>query len=221
MVRTAQPDPKAAQATPAELLDRTGIIAASLPQRRRVELGPKPEPAAAPVAEVSAACPKDADLRPREVVIRRRSRGWLAAGAAFTLLGIGWLGGGVFGVGQVDNAATTQAEVQQNVATQPVPVPAAAEPAPVVQPVVAVPVPVTPKHVVPRHVAAPKASKSAAKPAPAAPRVDTPAATPTTAQDPIDAFNEQVAAMIQPFMPFMQSETQTQIQTQSSVHSHR
>lgn len=218
MVRTAQPDPKAGLATPAELLDRTGIIAASLPQRRRVELGPKPEPAAAPVSELPETCPKDADLRPREVVIRRRSRGWLAAGAAFTLLGIGWLGGGVFGVGQVDNVTTTQAEVQQNVATQPVPVPAAADPAPVVQPVVAVPAPVTTKHVVPRHVAAPKASKPAAKPA--APRVDAPAATPTTAQDPIDAFNEQVAAMIQPFMPFLQTETETQTQTQSSVHSH-
>ncbi|MCU1685358.1 MAG: hypothetical protein JWQ81_6097 [Amycolatopsis sp.] len=206
MARTVQPDATAGSATSAELLDRTGIIAASLPQRRRVELGPKPEPVALPVPEVHEVCPKDADLRPREVVIRRRSRGWLAAGAALTLLAVGWVGGGMFGVRQADQS--TQADIQHNVAAVR-PVAVAPAPAPVAPPVVAVtpePASVAPKNVVPHHVAAPKSSKQAANQAPAA-RADVPAPTSTSPRDPMDAFNQQVAALIQPFIPFMQQQS--------------
>lgn len=208
MVRTTQSDPKAGSATPAELLDRTGIIAASLPQRRRVELGPKPD--AVPAPAVSAArepeahtetlCPKATDLRPREVVIRRRSRGWLAAGAGAVLVAAGWLGGGLFGIHS--GGETVQAEVQQNaVATQPVP--AVQQPAAPVAPPVAVVTPVPTPHHATHHVAAPKSSTHP-KPAPAAPRVDLPATTASTpAPDPVAEFNQQVQDMLAPFMKFM------------------
>jgi hypothetical protein len=200
MVHPAQPDPKAGPATPTELLDRTGIIAASLPQRRRVELGPKPE-AVTPVPEAHTETlrPKATDLRPREVVIRRRSRGWLATGAGVVLVAIGWFGGGMFGVHS--GGETVQAEVQQNaVATQPAPVvqqPAA----PVAPPIAVAPVP-TPHRTI-HHIAAPK-TPSHPKPASAAPRVDLPSTpAPTPATDPVAVFNQRVQNMLAPFMQMM------------------
>jgi hypothetical protein len=77
--------------TAVELLDRTGIVAASLPRRRRTDddvLAPEPIYTRPPVC--------DQDLRPKSVVIRRRARTWLGGGAAVLLVAAGWLGGGLF-----------------------------------------------------------------------------------------------------------------------------
>jgi hypothetical protein len=74
----------------AELLDRTGIIAASLPKRRRSpENAYEPEPVQNPVCEPVV----DQDLRPKAVVIHRRAKSWLVGGAGAALLAIGWFAG--------------------------------------------------------------------------------------------------------------------------------
>ncbi|EOD64390.1 hypothetical protein H480_32001, partial [Amycolatopsis vancoresmycina DSM 44592] len=77
--------------TAVELLDRTGIVAASLPRRRRTD---DETPAAEPIYTRPPVC--DQDLRPKSVVIRRRTRTWLGGGAAVLLVAAGWLGGGLF-----------------------------------------------------------------------------------------------------------------------------
>ncbi|MEU4254479.1 hypothetical protein AB0F15_44530, partial [Amycolatopsis sp. NPDC026612] len=74
-----------------ELLDRTGIVAASLPQRRRID---DQVLAAEPIYTRPPVC--DQDLRPKSVVIRRRARTWLGGGAAVLLVAAGWLAGGLF-----------------------------------------------------------------------------------------------------------------------------
>jgi hypothetical protein len=199
MVRPTQSGP----ATPTDLLDRTGIIAASLPQRRRVDFGP--EPAAAPVGRTSEAatatlCPKATDLRPREVVIRRRSRGWLAAGAGAVLVAAGWLGSGLFGVHS--GGETVQADAQQNVAAiQPAPV-VQQPPAPVEPPVVVV-TPVPPARHVIHHAATPKPSAHPSKPS--APRADLPSASAAAAPsfDPVGDVTRQVQSIIAPLFQFM------------------
>ncbi|MFE0022877.1 hypothetical protein [Amycolatopsis sp. NPDC059021] len=129
MSRTAQRSAaRPAPADAAELIDRTGIIAASLPKRRR---SPESEPEPAPIYTRQPVC--DQDLRPKSVVIRRRrSRLWLGGAAAFTLLAIGWLGGGMLG-GLSSSEDAASLDPRPAVATQPAPAPA--PPAvPVVQP---------------------------------------------------------------------------------------
>ncbi|MFD9962938.1 hypothetical protein [Amycolatopsis sp. NPDC058986] len=131
MSRTAQRSAaRPAPADAAELIDRTGILAASLPKRRR---SPENEPEPAPIYTRQPVC--DQDLRPKSVVIRRRrSRLWLGGAAAFTLLAIGWLGGGMLG-GLSSSEDAASLDSRPAVATQPAPAPAPAPPAaPVVQP---------------------------------------------------------------------------------------
>ncbi|MFD9890970.1 hypothetical protein ACFWY9_16620 [Amycolatopsis sp. NPDC059027] len=129
MSRTAQRSAaRPAPADAAELIDRTGILAASLPKRRR---SPENEPEPAPIYTRQPVC--DQDLRPKSVVIRRRrSRLWLGGAAAFTLLAIGWLGGGMLG-GLSSSEDAASLDSRPAVATQPAPAPAPPA-APVVQP---------------------------------------------------------------------------------------
>lgn len=70
-----------------ELPDRTGIVAASLPRRRRTD-DELPE-LTEPIYTRPPVC--DQDLRPKSVVIRRRARTWLGGGAAVLLVAVGWV----------------------------------------------------------------------------------------------------------------------------------
>ncbi|RSN35509.1 hypothetical protein DL990_04735 [Amycolatopsis sp. WAC 01416] len=147
------PMPRAAQRRPStdafsapvetvELLDRTGIIAASLPKRRRSpenEPEPKPMPLRPPVCEPVV----DKDLRPKAVVIHRRARSWLAGGAGVALLAIGWFAG-TFTLEPVEDTALPGSPLPAVVTQQP-PV---AQPAPQAAPVT-VYVPVTVKQQAP------------------------------------------------------------------------
>ncbi|HET6289000.1 MAG TPA: hypothetical protein VFG15_19915 [Amycolatopsis sp.] len=146
------PMPRAAQRRPStdaafsapvetvELLDRTGIIAASLPKRRRSpENEPEPMPVRPPVCEPVV----DKDLRPKAVVIHRRARSWLVGGAGVALLVLGWFAG-TSTLGTVEDAALPEPPLPA-VATQPPPV---AQPAPQAAPVT-VYVPVTVKQQAP------------------------------------------------------------------------
>ncbi|EMD30149.1 hypothetical protein C791_0134 [Amycolatopsis azurea DSM 43854] len=131
----------------AELLDRTGIIAASLPKRRRSpenEIEPEPAPVRAPVCEPVV----DKDLRPKAVVIHRRARSWLVGGAGAALLAIGWFAG-TFTLAPVDDTALPERPLP-TVSTQQVAPPAVqpTQPAPQAAPVT-VYVPVTVKQRVP------------------------------------------------------------------------
>jgi hypothetical protein len=74
MLRTAQRSATrpSSDRTAVELLDRTGIVAASLPRRRRT--GDDADPPAEPIYKRPPVC--DQDLRPKSVVIRRRARTW-------------------------------------------------------------------------------------------------------------------------------------------------
>ncbi|WP_410658476.1 hypothetical protein [Amycolatopsis sp. lyj-112] len=114
-----------------ELLDRTGIIAASLPKRRRSpENVPPPLPARTPVCEPVV----DQDLRPKAVVIHRRARSWLVGGAGVALLAIGWLAGTFTLPAPVDDALPAQpspAVATQQAAPQAPAVPPAPQAAPV------------------------------------------------------------------------------------------
>ncbi|MFC9254760.1 hypothetical protein [Amycolatopsis thailandensis] len=114
----------------AELLDRTGIIAASLPKRRRSpenEIEPEPMPVRAPVCEPVV----DKDLRPKAVVIHRRARSWLVGGTGVALLAIGWFAG-TFTLAPVDDTALPERPLP-TVATQQAapPVVQPTQPAPV------------------------------------------------------------------------------------------
>ncbi|SFW50665.1 hypothetical protein [Amycolatopsis australiensis] len=157
--------------TAVELLDRTGIIAASLPRRRRTD---DEAPADEPIYTRPPVC--DQDLRPKSVVIRRRARTWLGSGAAVLLVAVGWLAGGMatgglFGPNPADVA---QLDPRPAVAEAPAPHPQA-PPAPVATPApttVYVPVPEKPA---PKNVQAqgkPQAKK--ATPEDDEPRVDLP-----------------------------------------------
>ncbi len=161
--------------TAVELLDRTGIVAASLPRRRRTD---DDAPAAEPIFTRPPVC--DQDLRPKSVVIRRRARTWLGSGAAVLLVAAGWLAGGLatgslFGSAPADVA---QLDPRPAVAEAPAQAPQApvATPAPTT---VFVPVPAKP---------APKNVQAQAKPQPKKKqaeddeaRVDLPSPTPTSA----------------------------------------
>lgn len=115
----------------AELLDRTGIIAASLPKRRRstenvVEQVPVRNPVCEPVV--------DQDLRPKAVVIHRRAKSWLIGGTGAALLAIGWIAGSLTATSPaVEGIATSPRPVaaDQPIAPRaPVVVQAAPQPAP-------------------------------------------------------------------------------------------
>lgn len=183
----------------AELLDRTGIIAASLPQRRRAELKAGVASAAAAPDEPHS---HDLDLRPRSVVIHRRARTWMGAVA---LLAIGWLAGGTFGGaaggtvgGKVaDNA--TQVEVQQNVAEQPVVVPPAPPSVVSVTATGTIQVPAEQPHVIPGQSATSKAQRPAVK-APAEPRMDLPVKPTTGKLEPLAVLGRQVSDLWSPFV---------------------
>ncbi|MEV6619476.1 hypothetical protein AB0M71_01055, partial [Amycolatopsis sp. NPDC051114] len=100
MLRTAQRSAtRPSGDTAVELLDRTGIIAASLPQRRRTD---DELPELEPIYTRPPVC--DQDLRPKSVVIRRRARTWLGSGAAVLLVAVGWLGGGMLSGGLFGSA---------------------------------------------------------------------------------------------------------------------
>ncbi|SEF30621.1 hypothetical protein SAMN05421837_105305 [Amycolatopsis pretoriensis] len=159
--------------TAVELLDRTGIVAASLPRRRRTD---DDLPAAEPIFTRPPVC--DQDLRPKSVVIRRRARTWLGSGAAVLLVAAGWLAGGLatgslFGSPPADVA---QLDARPAVAEAPPQAPQApvATPAPST---VYVPVPAKPatKNV----QAKPQPKKKPAETDEA--RVDLPSPTPTSA----------------------------------------
>jgi hypothetical protein len=170
-----------------ELLDRTGIIAASLPQRRR-RAGEVPEPA--PIYTRPPVC--DQDLRPKSVVIRRRVRTWLGSGAAVLLIGLGWVAGSSMGGGALTTPADEVAQVDPNPAVAADPVP---QPQPAPQPVVVQPqTPVTVYVPVPEHKASPKRVQSQSRSEADVPRVDLPpASTPQAKPDP-------VAQMLQPWV---------------------
>ncbi|MGW5740063.1 hypothetical protein [Amycolatopsis sp. NPDC003861] len=186
--------------TAVELLDRTGIVAASLPRRRRTddEVARLED---APIYTRPPVC--DQDLRPKSVVIRRRARIWLGGGAAVLLVAAGWLGGGLFtgGLFSPPERDVAQLDARPAVAAAPAP-----EPQPVPQaPVVVTPAPKTVFVPVPAKPA-PKQVQAQAKPQPKKPvpdeeaeaRVDLPpSAAPSSATNPIQAWVEVAESMAQ------------------------
>jgi hypothetical protein len=187
-LRSAMACPPPRCAATVELLDRTGIIAASLPRRRRSELdGVEDSP-----AEPQPSQPQDQDLRPRSVVIHRRAKGWIGAAAAAGLVSIGWLGGGLLGTPERENAAPV--EVQQNVVERAVPAP----PAPPVEPT---PGPITAEAPVVDHqpVTGSKSPRTSAKPLPET-RADVPVNQRSGKPRPLEQIDKQIAAFVEPFM---------------------
>ncbi|WP_410587234.1 hypothetical protein [Amycolatopsis sp. lyj-23] len=191
--------------TAVELLDRTGIVAASLPRRRRTDdeasRGDEPIYTRPPVC--------DQDLRPKSVVIRRRARTWLGGGAAVLLVAAGWLAGGLFTGGLFSPAAehdVAQLDTRPAVAASPAPVPAPQPPAPQA-PVVVTPAPETVYVPVPAKPAPKQGQVQAqaqAKPQPKKPvpddeseaRVDLPSSTaPST--NPVQAWVDIAESMMQ------------------------
>jgi hypothetical protein len=188
---TARPSPRVETAV--ELLDRTGIVAASLPQRRRTEFESDDESPASEHAVVPEPQPKDMDLRPRSVVIHRRAKAWIGAAAGVTLLAIGWLAGGTL-AGQGSETASP-VDIRQNVAEQPVvPPPVAAPPVAPATEVIEVPAK-TPA--VTRHKTVPSSTVRSSP----EPRVDLPAAQPKA--EPIAEISSQVENLVKPFIKAM------------------
>jgi hypothetical protein len=204
MLRTAQRSATrpSSDRTAVELLDRTGIVAASLPRRRRTDdevLAPEPIYTRPPVC--------DQDLRPKSVVIRRRARTWLGGGAAVLLVAAGWLGGGLFTGGLFAPAPAdevAQPDPRPAVAAATVPGPAApqAPQAPAVVPppkTVYVPVPAKPA---PKQTQA--EAQAQAKPQPGKPpsddqlRADLPpsSATPPPTTDPVQDWVTIAESMV-------------------------
>jgi hypothetical protein len=198
MLRTAQRSatrPSSAR-TAVELLDRTGIVAASLPRRRRTD---DDVAAVEPIYTRPPVC--DQDLRPKSVVIRRRARTWLGGGAAVLLVAVGWLAGGMVtgslfasdrdNVAQPDSRpAVAEASAPDVPQTPQAPV---ATPAPTT---VFVPVPAKP---------ATKQAQAQAKPQPkkAVPeedeaRVDLPSPAPTSA-NPVQSWVNVAESMMQQY----------------------
>jgi hypothetical protein len=204
MLRTAQRSATrpSSDRTAVELLDRTGIVAASLPRRRRTDdevLAPEPIYTRPPVC--------DQDLRPKSVVIRRRARTWLGGGAAVLLVAAGWLGGGLFTGGLFAPAPerdVAQLDARPAVAAAPAPEPQPAAPQ---APVVVTPAPKTVYVPVPAKPAPKQVQVQAqAKPQPKKPvpdeeadvRADLPSsATPPPAPNPIQAWVEAAESMAQ------------------------
>jgi hypothetical protein len=185
---TADPSPRGSATV--ELLDRTGIVAASLPQRRRSE----PDADAGSPAGIPVSEPRDKEMRPRSVIMHRPAKSWIGAVAAVGMFVIGWLGGGMFGAPQSDNAASVV--VQQNVVERPVQAPPAAPPAaPLAEPP---PGPGTAEAPVAQH---PPASSKASPPASPTrspePRADVPAA-PSTQRNPqlLEQIDNQIGSQI-------------------------
>ncbi|MEV6440406.1 hypothetical protein [Amycolatopsis sp. NPDC051716] len=188
--------------TAVELLDRTGIVAASLPRRRRTdgEVAQLEEP----IYTRPPVC--DQDLRPKSVVIRRRARTWLGGGAAVLLVAAGWLGGGLFtgglfaperDVAQLDaRPAVAAAPAPESPVAQAPPAPPAVTPAPKTV-YVAVPAKPAPKQGQTQAQALPKPQPK--KPVPdedAEARVDLPSsATPPPVSNPIQAWVEVAESM--------------------------
>jgi hypothetical protein len=181
---TADPSPRGSATV--ELLDRTGIVAASLPQRRRSE----PDADAGSPAGIPVSEPRDKEMRPRSVIMHRPAKSWIGAVAAVGMFVIGWLGGGMFGAPQSDNAASVV--VQQNVVERPVQAPPAA---PLAEPP---PGPGTAEAPVAQH---PPASSKASPPASPTrspePRADVPAA-PSTQRNPqlLEQIDNQIGSQI-------------------------
>ncbi len=162
--------------TAVELLDRTGIVAASLPRRRRTD---DDVTASEPIYTRPPVC--DQDLRPKSVVIRRRARTWLGSGAAVLLVAVGWLGGGMLSGGLFgpNPADVAQLDPRPAVAEAPAPQPQAPQ-APVATPApktVFVPAPAKPDRKRVQAQAKPQPKKSAPEEDEA--RVDLPSPTPT------------------------------------------
>jgi len=198
MLRTApRSATRPAGDTAVELLDRTGIIAASLPQRRRTD---DDLPELEPIYTRPPVC--DQDLRPKSVVIRRRARTWLGSGAAVLLVAVGWLGGGMlsgglFGSAPPDDVA--QLDARPAVAEAPAAQAPQAPQAPVATPApttVFVPVPAKPatKHV--QAQAKPQAKKTVPEQDEA--RVDLPSPTPSTA-NPVQSWVNVAESMMQQY----------------------
>ncbi|WP_336157045.1 hypothetical protein [Amycolatopsis sp. VC5-11] len=194
--RLAAPADRAA----GELVDRTGIIAASLPRGPRLpdEAAPETSCESTQQIPVIAGC-APAEERPRAVASRRRARVWVGAGLAVILVGLGWLAGGFFTgalPGQPADDAVVQAEQRVPIAEQQIPVPSTITP-PVTQtaPPVTVYVPV-PSHDTPvrRHnpvrSTTPRATSAPDSSEQADPRADlaTPAPSKTPARTGIDQF---------------------------------
>ncbi|MEV4051411.1 hypothetical protein AB0J55_09495 [Amycolatopsis sp. NPDC049688] len=185
--------------TAVELLDRTGIVAASLPRRRRTD---DETPAAEPIYTRPPVC--DQDLRPKSVVIRRRARTWLGGGAAVLLVAAGWLGGGLFTGSMFTPAPDGDAaslDARPAVAAAPAPEPPAPQTPVVVTPAprtVYVPVPAKP---------APKQAQAQAKPQPkkqpvpaeddTEARVDLPTSSAPATTNPIQAWVDVAESMMQ------------------------
>ncbi|SEP49670.1 hypothetical protein [Amycolatopsis saalfeldensis] len=203
----------------ADLLDRTGIIAASLPRGRRSPEDPdiedtqpipvvpggvtmRPGPGAAAPGAAGAALAGAAliDSRPRAVVVRRRKRAWVGGGAALALVALGWLGGGLFGGGLLAGStddAVAQSDQRASVAQlQPAPAPAPVvppAPAPAAAPVtVYVPVPSPSKPVKHNPVKPPTSRASSAPDNQDTARADTKPAPSSTTPAPANAFQEYV-----------------------------
>ncbi|SDZ40147.1 hypothetical protein SAMN05421504_11517 [Amycolatopsis xylanica] len=180
MVRTA---PRGTTTVPeVELLDRTGIVAASLPQRRRTVIGRSP-------LDGSEQHDKDWDLRPKSVVIQRRIKTWLGTCTAVALVMTGWITGGAFDGPETQTAAPVPVEIQERAAEQPpAPVPVQVEQPPNPGPA---PVPVAKKPAGQKQTRTPATSKKPAKSTSTAPspRIDLP--KPTKQKDPVEEFMQQ------------------------------
>jgi outer membrane biosynthesis protein TonB len=184
-----------------ELLDRTGIVAASLPKRRRTD--DELSELAEPIYTRPPVC--DQDLRPKSVVIRRRARTWLGSGAAVLLVAAGWAAGGLlsgslFTQPPPDDVA--QVDPRPAVAAAPAPQP---QPQPQAQAVAPPPstvfVPVPAKQETPKRVQV--QAKAQPKKAPAeedVPRVDLPpSTTPSSSADPVRQWMTAAESMMQQY----------------------
>jgi hypothetical protein len=183
-----------------ELLDRTGIIAASLPKRRRTD-DELPE-LAEPIYTRPPVC--DQDLRPKSVVIRRRARTWLGSGAAVLLVAAGWVAGGLlsgslFAQNPSDDVA--QVDPRPAVAAAPAPQPQPQPQAPAVAPppsTVYVPVPAkqeTSKRVQVQAKAQPKKVPAEED----VPRVDLPPSSPPSSANPVQQWVNAAESMMQQY----------------------
>ncbi|WP_328446252.1 MULTISPECIES: hypothetical protein [unclassified Amycolatopsis] len=185
-----------------ELLDRTGIVAASLPRRRRTD-DELPE-LAEPIYTRPPVC--DQDLRPKSVVIRRRARTWLGSGAAVLLVAAGWVAGGVlsgglFAPSPADDVA--QVDPRPAVAAVPAPQPQPQPPAPVVTPppsTVYVPVPASKPASKQVQVQAKAQPKKRSADDTDVPRVDLPSATtPPSSTNPVQSWMNAAESMMQQY----------------------
>ncbi|MEV6921360.1 hypothetical protein AB0M83_40825 [Amycolatopsis sp. NPDC051106] len=198
MLRTAQRSAtRPSGDTAVELLDRTGIIAASLPQRRRTD---DELPELEPIYTRPPVC--DQDLRPKSVVIRRRARTWLGSGAAVLLVAVGWLGGGMLSGGLFGSAPSddvAQLDARPAVAEAPpqpqAPQAPAATPAPTT---VFVPAPAKPatKHV--QAQAKPQAKKAVPEDEEDEARVDLPSPT-ASKPNPVQSWVDVAESMMQQY----------------------